>query len=76
MELTPLNNGTATTKPHCVISNQPAKFRDPATGIPFASLHAYREIQRLLRGEIRWSYMLDAYVGEVGMAASGVPEGF
>ncbi|KAF8533798.1 YL1 nuclear protein-domain-containing protein [Trichophaea hybrida] len=65
-----------TTKPYCVISHQPAKFRDPTTGMPFASLHAYREIRRLLHGEIRWSYLVGAYVGEVGVAARGVPEGF
>ncbi|KAI5820908.1 YL1 nuclear protein-domain-containing protein [Pyronema omphalodes] len=65
-----------TTKPYCVISHQPAKFRDPATGMPFASLKAYQDIRRLLHGEIRWSCLLDAYVGETGLAAKGVPEGF
>ncbi|CCX04548.1 Similar to hypothetical protein [Tuber melanosporum Mel28]; acc. no. XP_002839876 [Pyronema omphalodes CBS 100304] len=65
-----------TTKPYCVISHQPAKFRDPATGMPFASLKAYQDIRRLLHGEVRWSCLLDAYVGETGVAAKGVPEGF
>lgn len=66
-----------TTKPYCSVTHQPAKFRDPATGMPFASLHAYRELRRLLRGEIQWSYLLDAYVGEANMTpAMGVPEGF
>ncbi|KAA8911454.1 YL1 nuclear protein-domain-containing protein [Sphaerosporella brunnea] len=63
-------------KPYCPITQQPAKFRDPATGMPLANLHAYREMRRLLRGEIRWSHLLGAYMGEAGDAASGVPEGF
>ena len=70
------NGCTATAKPYCPISHQPARFRDPATGMPFASLHAYREMRRLLHGHIRWSCLLDAYVGQAGVAARGVPEGF
>ena len=67
----------ATNKPLCVITQKPARFCDPATGMPFASLRAYRDIRRLLHGEIRWSYLLGAYVGEAaGAAAKGVPEGF
>ncbi|CUS13649.1 unnamed protein product [Tuber aestivum] len=65
-----------THKPLCVITHQPARFRDPATGMPYASLNAYREIQRILQGEIQWSCLLGAYVGTPNFAAKGVPDGF
>ena len=65
-----------THKPLCVITHQPAKFRDPTTGMPYASLHAYREIQKILQGEIQWSCLLGAYVGTPNVAAKGVPDGF
>lgn len=66
----------ATHKPLCVITHQPAKFRDPTTGMPYASLQAYREVQNILQGEIQWSCLLGAYVGRPNVAAKGVPDGF
>lgn len=34
------------TKPVCVITGLPAKYRDPSTGLPYSSLDAFKEIQR------------------------------
>src|SRR5690606_39186969 len=59
----------------CPITSEIARFRDPKTGIGYSGLRAYREIQRVMRGEVRWCQMLGCYVGS-GDAASGVPEGF
>ncbi|KAM7196042.1 YL1 nuclear domain containing protein, partial [Naviculisporaceae sp. PSN 640] len=60
----------------CVITNHPARYRDPKTGLPFYNTHAYKEIQRALRGDYKFSGLLGAYVGSTKYAARGVPERF
>ncbi|KAH7308195.1 YL1 nuclear protein-domain-containing protein [Stachybotrys elegans] len=62
--------------PLCVITNHPAKYRDPKTGLPYFNAYAYREIQRLTKGEYKWSQLLGAWVGTGTSAARGVPERF
>ncbi|KAM0352407.1 hypothetical protein ACHAPU_002074 [Fusarium lateritium] len=62
--------------PLCVITNHPARYRDPRTGLPYYNVYAYREIQRLTRGEYRWSHIIGAWVGGGTYAARGVPERF
>ncbi|CAH0044005.1 unnamed protein product [Clonostachys solani] len=62
--------------PLCVITNHPARYRDPETGLPFYNAHAYGEIRRLERGDYRWSKLLGSWVGSGKNAASGVPERF
>ncbi|KAF5023358.1 hypothetical protein F66182_4596 [Fusarium sp. NRRL 66182] len=62
--------------PLCVITHHPARYRDPRTGLPYSNAYAYREIQRLTRGEYRWSQLLGAWVGSGTYAARGVPERF
>ncbi|KJZ73387.1 hypothetical protein HIM_07181 [Hirsutella minnesotensis 3608] len=61
---------------HCVITDHPARYRDPKTGLPFYNACAYREIQRLYGGNYRWSRLLGAWVGSGERAARGVPERF
>lgn len=60
----------------CAITMQPAKFRDPKTGLAYANSYAYKEVQRLRTGGSRWSNLLDCYVGPVQSVARGVPERF
>ncbi|KAM7205060.1 YL1 nuclear domain containing protein, partial [Rhypophila sp. PSN 637] len=60
----------------CVITNHPARYRDPKTGLPFYNSHAYKEIQRTLRGDYKFSALTGAYVGSTKYAARGVPERF
>ncbi|CAM1510346.1 Fc.00g006810.m01.CDS01 [Cosmosporella sp. VM-42] len=62
--------------PLCVITNHPARYRDPKSGLPYCNSYAYREIQRLRRGEFRWSKLLGVWVGSGTHAARGVPERF
>lgn len=62
--------------PLCVITNLPARYRDPQTGLPYASAYAFREIQRLRHGHFKWSRLLGAWVGTGTQAARGVPERF
>ena len=62
--------------PVCVITNRPARYRDPSTGLPFATAHAYHEIRRLIKGEYKWSRLLGAWVGTGAYAARGVPDRF
>ncbi|KAK4230801.1 YL1 nuclear protein-domain-containing protein [Podospora fimiseda] len=62
--------------PLCVITNHPAKYRDPKTGLPYYNSYAYREIQRVHRGDYKWSSLLGAYVGRGDCTARGVPDRF
>lgn len=77
--LTTKTNPHPETKPTstlCVITSNPARFRDPSTGLPYSSAYAYREIQKLKKGEYRWSRLVGAYVGQGTYAARGVPPRF
>ncbi|RKF80174.1 putative yl1 nuclear protein [Golovinomyces cichoracearum] len=61
----------------CAITGHPAKYRDPKTGLYYYNLYAYKEIQKLQRGEIWWSDLLGLYVGYGTLnAAKGVPDRF
>jgi vacuolar protein sorting-associated protein 72 len=60
----------------CVITNHPARYRDPKTGLPYYNNYAYREIQRLRKGDYKWSRLLGAWVGSGTFAAKGVPARF
>ncbi|KAL1857393.1 hypothetical protein VTK73DRAFT_8100 [Phialemonium thermophilum] len=62
--------------PLCVITSHPARYRDPKTGLPYSNGYAYKEIQRLTRGDYRWSCLIGAWVGSGTLAARGVPERF
>ncbi|KAL6695155.1 YL1 nuclear domain-containing protein [Trichoderma pleuroticola] len=61
---------------NCVITNLPARYRDPETGLPYHNVAAYRELQRIKRGELSWSAILNAWVGSEKVAARGVPARF
>ncbi|KAL8855043.1 MAG: hypothetical protein Q9221_000240 [Calogaya cf. arnoldii] len=60
----------------CAITGQPAKYRDPRTGLSYADSYAYKEIQKLANEEFRWSSLLGCYVGPTSSVARGVPERF
>ncbi|KAG5938309.1 hypothetical protein E4U59_003867 [Claviceps monticola] len=62
--------------PVCVITNNPARYQDPKTGLPFYSMYAYKELQRLYHGDYNWSRLIGAWVGSGSCAAKGVPERF
>ncbi|XXH04717.1 hypothetical protein Hte_011139 [Hypoxylon texense] len=62
--------------PRCVITNHPARYRDPKTGLPYYNAYAYQEIQKLLRGEYKWSRLTGAWSGSGSFAATGVPARF
>ncbi|KAL8953579.1 MAG: hypothetical protein Q9222_000574 [Ikaeria aurantiellina] len=64
------------TRELCAITEQPARYRDPRTGLPYADSYAYKEMQKLVNGEPRWSSLLGCYVGPTSSAARGVPERF
>ncbi|KAF3770346.1 hypothetical protein M406DRAFT_32948, partial [Cryphonectria parasitica EP155] len=44
--------------PLCVITNHPARYRDPVTGLPYYNVYAFKEIQKLIKGEFKWSQAL------------------
>ncbi|KAG5915708.1 hypothetical protein E4U61_004328 [Claviceps capensis] len=62
--------------PVCVITNNPARYQDPKTGLPFYNMYAYKELQRLYHGDYNWSRLIGAWVGSGSCAAKGVPERF
>ncbi|KAK3942436.1 YL1 nuclear protein-domain-containing protein [Diplogelasinospora grovesii] len=62
--------------PLCIITNHPARYRDPKTGLPYYNSYAYREIQRVCRGDYKFSRLVGAWSGSGTNAARGVPERF
>ena len=60
----------------CAITANPAKYRDPKTGLAYSSVYAYHEIEKLKTGRFAWSDMLGCYVGNRNYPARGVPERF
>ncbi|KAH7360126.1 YL1 nuclear protein-domain-containing protein [Rhexocercosporidium sp. MPI-PUGE-AT-0058] len=60
----------------CVITGHPARYRDPHTGLPYYNSHAYKEIQKLMKNEYKWSRLVGAYVGTATSSARGVPDRF
>lgn len=61
----------------CPITMMPAKYRDPATGIGYANMYAYKVLQELKQHKFVWSSMLGCYIGRDGAPiARGCPEGF
>jgi vacuolar protein sorting-associated protein 72 len=39
----------------CVITGLPARYRDPRTGIPYATTEAFAMLRRILAGEFLWT---------------------
>ena len=89
----PLNEPRPRTPetPRCVVSGAAAKYRDPATGLPFRDAVAFRELRRRRdagvteydRGNDTKRQRLDADIGDEepetgagGVAASAEPGGF
>jgi len=62
--------------PRCVITGQPARYKDPRTGLPYYNSFAYKEIQKLQKGEYKFSSLLGTWVGSGSTAAAGVPARF
>jgi vacuolar protein sorting-associated protein 72 len=48
----------------CAITGHVARYRDPLTGLPYASSAAYKSIRRVLAGKGVWSGLLQAWVGD------------
>lgn len=64
------------SQPLCVITNHPAKYKDPKTSLPYSNTYAFRMIRRLYDNDYRFSGLLGAYVGSQSFAARGVPPRF
>lgn len=62
--------------PLCVITNHPARYRDPKTGLPFYNTYAFKEIQKLMEGDFKFSQLTGTWVGRGDEAAAGVPARF
>ena len=65
----------------CPVTNQPARYLDPKTNLPYSTLYAYRYIQKIVEGKCQWSSLLGCFVGPTydlphGKPAAGVPERF
>ena len=39
----------------CPITGEPAKYKDPKSGVPYANLEAYKRLQEILRHDYLWS---------------------
>ena len=47
----------------CLITGQPAKYRDPRTNVPFANVGAYEVLAKLMGRGYVWCSALGCYVG-------------
>lgn len=59
-----------------MITNHPARYRDPKTGLPYYNIYAFKEIQKLIKRDFKWSKALGTWVGNGTDAAKGVPDRF
>jgi hypothetical protein len=50
----------------CPLTGHPAKYIDPHTGVPFASVHAYRTLLAVLAHDFVWSNTYTCYLGQAG----------
>ncbi|KZV61826.1 hypothetical protein PENSPDRAFT_759167 [Peniophora sp. CONT] len=57
--------------PPCAITGEPARYRDPRTGAPFANTAAFGVLTKVLDHEYTWSAALGCYVS---VSASLLPE--
>ncbi|KAF2862429.1 hypothetical protein K470DRAFT_10331 [Piedraia hortae CBS 480.64] len=69
------------TKTRCVvIPHEPARYRDPNSGLPYCDRQTFRILQNAIGGRYQWSSLLGAWVGNrygnYGAPAKGVPPGF
>ncbi|KAI0816239.1 YL1 nuclear protein-domain-containing protein [Xylaria sp. FL0064] len=60
----------------CVITNHPARYRDPKTGLPYYNAYAFKQIRKLYSGGYKWSSLIGAWMGTEISAATGVPARF
>ncbi|KAL8874650.1 MAG: hypothetical protein Q9174_000055 [Haloplaca sp. 1 TL-2023] len=72
----PADSKAEASRELCAITEQPARYKDPKTGLPYADSYAYKEIQKLANGASRWSSLLGCYVGPTSSVARGVPDRF
>ena len=70
-------SGSGRQQTPCAITGQNAKYRDPETGLTYANIEAYKQIQKIATGETRWSEERGGcYTGSTMRPARGVPERF
>lgn len=60
----------------CAITGQPAKYREPRTGLAYSTPAAFRQLRTLANGQLKWSELLGCYIGTATRTARGVPERF
>lgn len=59
----------------CPITGQVAKYRDPDTNVPYATIEAYKTIKACLKHQMKWSSTHGIYLGHLP-SAKGVPDGW
>lgn len=45
----------------CLITGQPAPYLDPRSAVPFANIHAYQTLTKLLHHDYAWNESLGCY---------------
>jgi YL1 nuclear protein C-terminal domain len=53
----------ARPRERCPITGLAAKYCDPRTGVPYANVHAFKEISNILDHEYVWNEQFGCYVG-------------
>lgn len=53
--------------PVCVVTGQPAHYRDPHTFAPYSTIAAFKTLQKVYHHEFIWNEALEAYTGQIGV---------
>ncbi|KAF2277009.1 YL1-domain-containing protein [Westerdykella ornata] len=56
----------------CVITNKPAKYRDPRTALPYRDRKAFQVLRGVVSGDFVWCGGLGCFVGGRGRGGQGV----
>jgi hypothetical protein len=68
LQLTPIVARPVET---CPLTGLPAKYKDPQSGVPFASVDAYQRLQQVTNHEYAWDERLGCYTSENGGLVQG-----
>lgn len=55
---------------NCPITGQHARYLDPRTGVPFASVHAFKTLTQILEHDFIWDKTLGCYTARADEAAA------
>jgi len=62
------NRPLSRPRERCPLTGLAAKYCDPRTGVPYANVHAFKEISKIMDHEYVWNEQFGCYVGQDGVS--------